>query len=94
MLGRSNDEYGNEYLLLLALLLVAALLVIFVACGENGAKCSTHDDCPDGSVCLFSRKSCASLCESDADCRNQETCHACATSSCPYCRDCIPACVE
>jgi len=32
-------------------------------------------------------------CETDMDCSPETTCDFCGTSSCPYCRDCVAACV-
>ncbi len=32
-------------------------------------------------------------CEDDADCPSDMTCDPCGSSSCPYCDDCVPACV-
>lgn len=32
-------------------------------------------------------------CSSDADCPEGSTCDPCGSSSCPFCDDCIPACI-
>src|SRR5688500_14414021 len=59
-----------------------------------GQFCSSAADCPDG-VCVFSTGQCAPNCEPFAcdSCGAGAFCNACASSSCPECDDCLPACV-
>ncbi len=58
----------------------------------TSAACASHDDC-DG-VCLFASGQCADACEGYCDkCAPGTICDSCATSSCPECKDCRPACV-
>lgn len=62
------------------------------ASGTTG--CKSHDDCGDDSVCIFSTGECAASCPGFCSgCSAGKTCNECATSSCPNCRDCTPACV-
>lgn len=59
-----------------------------------GLPCSSHADCP-GAVCVFSTGKCAQKCDGDfcEACAPGTWCDSCATSSCPSCEDCRPACV-
>ncbi|MCA9709600.1 MAG: hypothetical protein KDK70_27425 [Myxococcales bacterium] len=46
--------------------------------------CASHDDCPDGSACVFDdsgQNYCFRLCESDADCNQQRPSEVAATCS-------------
>jgi hypothetical protein len=61
----------------------------------GAGRCLSHDDCAPG-LCIFTTGACAPACtiEDPCDgCGPGLTCEACATSSCPDCRDCRPACV-
>lgn len=55
--------------------------------------CDSHDDCADSETCVFSTGTCSATCGEDVGCIDGFTCDDCATSSCPGCEDCQPACV-
>ncbi len=56
-------------------------------------SCDTHDDCGAAESCVFSTGGCQPRCDADGGCPEGFVCDDCATSSCPGCRDCEPACV-
>ena len=64
----------------------------------GAAECADHGDCP-GRRCVFSSGRCADPCPQPSGpsgtgiCGAGVVCDACATSSCPGCRDCEAACV-
>lgn len=60
--------------------------------GPSG--CVTHEQCPDGNLCIFSTGQCAPACagESCDGCGAGSLCDGCATSSCGDCADCLGAC--
>lgn len=55
------------------------------------AGCDEHADCPDG-LCHFASGECLPACV-DGTCPSGLICDGCATSSCPECKNCVPACV-
>ncbi len=58
-------------------------------------QCDSHDDCGDGRVCLFGAQKCAPKCNEIGGCDDPNlVCNDCATSSCPFCEDCVGACTE
>lgn len=58
-------------------------------------QCDSHDDCGDGRVCLFGAQKCAPKCNGIGGCDDPNlVCNDCATSSCPFCEDCVGACTE
>lgn len=59
---------------------------------EDGG-CDDHDDCPAGSVCLYSQQKCAQECGASVCSSPGAACDECATGSCPGCDDCVAACV-
>lgn len=61
---------------------------------SGSVGCTTHEDCPGGSVCLFSIGECVPSCGEFCDaCDPGTVCDGCATSSCPGCADCVAACI-
>ena len=62
-----------------------------VTTGPSG--CFSHEECPGG-VCIFALGQCAAACDGFCEsCGPGSVCDGCATSSCPACADCKPACV-
>lgn len=58
-------------------------------------QCDSHDDCGDGDVCMFGAQKCAPKCNEIGGCDDPNlVCNDCATSSCPFCEDCVGACTE
>lgn len=57
-------------------------------------SCTTHDDCPVDTLCLFGIGQCVPNCGGFCDdCGPGTVCDGCATSSCPACADCLSACI-
>ncbi|MCC6554719.1 MAG: hypothetical protein IT372_17230 [Polyangiaceae bacterium] len=59
-------------------------------------QCDDHDDCAQGSVCIYGSGQCAPACDESAPaCPDPDlVCNPCATGSCPGCDDCVGACTE
>jgi hypothetical protein len=55
--------------------------------------CDSHDDCGDSETCVFATGTCSATCGDDVGCIDGFVCDDCATSSCPGCEACRPACV-
>ena len=57
--------------------------------------CQSHEDCGSGNLCVFATGACTPSCQIDGcdACGPGLVCNACATSSCPDCRDCTAGCV-
>ena len=62
---------------------------------SSGGGCDSHEDCPNGTLCVFASGQCTTTCSSDfCDvCPAGEVCDECGTSSCPQCLDCTAVCV-
>jgi hypothetical protein len=65
------------------------------ACVPANGKCDDHDDCASDSVCLYGAQKCEPKCNANGGCDEVDlVCNDCATSSCPFCNDCVGACTE
>ena len=67
-----------------------------VASSSTGGLCDEHEDCgvsPGEDVCIFTMGECAQRCgPGSPPCPPGFFCDDCATSSCPFCADCLGAC--
>ena len=67
-------------------LLVAALVVVAPSCGGQRKAPELAPADPEGGEPSV-------RCSSNDDCRADEECDDCGTSSCPTCEDCVAICV-
>lgn len=56
-------------------------------------QCDDSDACPQGQICLWWVRRCATACDDNSDCGGFEYCESCATGSCCGCEDCVGACM-
>lgn len=71
------------------------LLVALVSCtGTAGPPTRSCDlGCDNAQICWYARGQCVPAPESGGTCPSGYLYKACATGSCPLCRDCVAACL-
>jgi hypothetical protein len=72
---------------------VAVIIVAAIACGGSGRGTPAPSNTAPAGAGADPKRDTDVRCHSNGDCRPEERCDECGTSSCENCDDCIAICV-